>query len=189
MGPKSVGPGGGVALLWPVGEPLAERVGTGLPAGWSVAIGYDQEYVLSPKGSRPSRAVHPGLDLNRAGGDYGQAVYAVAAGAVEWAGEAAGSWGAVVLVHHSNVPGLGELWSQYAHLSRVDVSKGQQVAQGQILGAVGDAGGRFASHLHFELRRQALPAGHWPSGGGRPLDQAHAEVRRAYVNPLGRLGA
>jgi hypothetical protein len=41
----------------------------------------------------------------------------------------------------------------YAHLSRVSVSAGQNVAQGQKLGEVGDTGNVTGPHLHYEERR------------------------------------
>lgn len=178
---------GGVALVWPVGSPAAERVGTGLPAGWDIVIGWDQDYWLG---------VHSGLDINLPGeADFGQPVHAVAPGTVTWAGELAGTWGNAVLIHHSNVPGIGECWSQYAHLSAVDVRVGQVVAQDQQIGRCGNGatsghGPTVSAHLHFEIRRQNVPAGHWPSGRGKLQTPAvHAEVRRIYLDPWGKLGA
>jgi murein DD-endopeptidase MepM/ murein hydrolase activator NlpD len=40
----------------------------------------------------------------------------------------------------------------YAHLSRIDVHKGQGIEQGQRLGAVGATGWATGPHLHFEFR-------------------------------------
>jgi murein DD-endopeptidase MepM/ murein hydrolase activator NlpD len=40
----------------------------------------------------------------------------------------------------------------YAHLSRIDVKKGQHIDQGQRLGAVGMTGWATGPHLHFEFR-------------------------------------
>ncbi|MYB02631.1 MAG: M23 family metallopeptidase, partial [Acidimicrobiaceae bacterium] len=40
----------------------------------------------------------------------------------------------------------------YAHLSRIDVSEGQEVASGDRIGAIGSTGWSTGPHLHFELR-------------------------------------
>jgi murein DD-endopeptidase MepM/ murein hydrolase activator NlpD len=53
----------------------------------------------------------------------------------------------VVHVRHG-----GDRLTVYAHLSRVDVRKGQRLAQGQHLGAVGATGWATGPHLHFEFR-------------------------------------
>ncbi len=40
----------------------------------------------------------------------------------------------------------------YAHLSRIDVRVGQQIVQGNVLGATGNTGFTFGPHLHFAIR-------------------------------------
>lgn len=171
-----------------MGEPEAERHGTGLPAGWHVSIGFDREYLLSPAGRPPVRNVHPGIDLAAAAGaTCGAAVYAVADGVVVASATESGSWGTVVMLRH-DLPG-GPLWSQYAHLATREVSIGDRVAQGEVIGTVGDAGGKFACHLHLELRRIELPAGAWPAAGGASIELQHRRVREQYVDPIGLLGA
>lgn len=184
-------PAGAPALLWPVGEPASERLGAGLPAGWAISIGYDRVYNLSPKGRTPKPTVHPGLDLAAGVRTYGADVYAVAAGVVVYAGKPGGSWGSVIMIDHPNVPGFGRICSQYAHLSNRRVKVGAKVAQGQIIGDVGDSDGLFGAHLHFELRKAGPPmtnAGYWPSMGGADIAEQHRRVRAWYVNPYGRLG-
>jgi murein DD-endopeptidase MepM/ murein hydrolase activator NlpD len=94
---------------------------------------------------------HPILRTLRAhrGVDYaaptGTPVRSVANGVVEFSGWQNG-YGNVVKVQHGN-----ERSTLYAHLSRIDVRKGQAVEQGQRIGAVGATGWATGPHLHFEF--------------------------------------
>jgi len=96
--------------------------------------------------------LHPILKTWRAhlGVDYaaptGTAVRVVGDGTVESAGWQNG-YGNVVVVRHA-----GDRETRYAHLSRIDVRKGQRLDQGQTLGAVGATGWATGPHLHFEFR-------------------------------------
>ena len=76
----------------------------------------------------------------------GTAVRTVGDGVVDFAGVQNG-YGNVVFVKHQN-----QHVTVYAHLSRIDVHKGQSVEQGQKLGAVGATGWATGPHLHFEFR-------------------------------------
>lgn len=96
--------------------------------------------------------MHPILKQWRAhlGTDYaaptGTAVRTVGDGVVEFAGVQNG-FGNVVFVKHRN-----QHVTVYAHLSRIDVRKGESVEQGQRIGAVGATGWATGPHLHFEFR-------------------------------------
>ncbi|GAA4423765.1 peptidoglycan DD-metalloendopeptidase family protein [Acidovorax lacteus] len=96
--------------------------------------------------------MHPILKTWRAhlGTDYaaptGTPVRTVGDGVVEFAGVQNG-FGNVVFVKHRN-----QHVTVYAHLSRIDVRKGQSVEQGQTIGAVGATGWATGPHLHFEFR-------------------------------------
>ncbi len=75
----------------------------------------------------------------------GTEVRTVGDGVVEFAGVQNG-YGNVVKVSHAN-----KRDTLYAHLSRIDVKKGQRVQKGQSLGAVGSTGWATGPHLHFEF--------------------------------------
>lgn len=53
--------------------------------------------------------------------------------------------------HHVVIQTPDEKYNMYAHMSTVSVSDGQQVSQGQQIGAVGDTGDSTGPHLHFEV--------------------------------------
>jgi murein DD-endopeptidase MepM/ murein hydrolase activator NlpD len=86
---------------------------------------------------------HLGIDY---GAPAGTPVRSVGDGNIEFAGWQNG-YGNVVQIAHGN----GRA-TTYAHLSRVDVRKGQHVEQGQRVGAVGATGWATGPHLHFEFR-------------------------------------
>ncbi len=95
---------------------------------------------------------HPILQTWRAhlGVDYaaptGTPVRSVGDGVVEFAGVQNG-FGNVVMVKHRN-----NNVTVYAHLSRINVRGGQNISQGQNVGAVGQTGWATGPHLHFEFR-------------------------------------
>jgi murein DD-endopeptidase MepM/ murein hydrolase activator NlpD len=80
------------------------------------------------------------------GAPAGTPVRVIGDGTVEFAGWQNG-YGNVVQVRHDK-----ERTTLYAHLSRIDVRKGQKVEQGQNVGAVGATGWATGPHLHFEFR-------------------------------------
>lgn len=96
--------------------------------------------------------MHPILKVMRAhkGVDYGAptgtAVRSVGDGVVDFAGVQNG-YGNVIIIQHRN-----NLKTVYAHLSRINVRKGQSVSQSQNIGAVGATGWATGPHLHFEYR-------------------------------------
>ncbi len=87
--------------------------------------------------------VHRGVDY---AAPSGTPTYTVGDGVVEFAG-VQGGYGNMVIVRHANNHS-----TVYAHLSRIQVRKGQSVTQGQVVGAVGSTGWSTGSHLHFEFR-------------------------------------
>lgn len=102
------------------------------------------------------RRMHPILKSWRQhkGVDYaapkGTPIRSVGAGVVDFAGRQNG-YGNVVEVRHPN--GRKTL---YAHMSRIDVRKGQRIEQGQTVGAVGCTGWCTGPHLHFEFSENGV---------------------------------
>ncbi|HEX8199694.1 MAG TPA: peptidoglycan DD-metalloendopeptidase family protein [Isosphaeraceae bacterium] len=106
------------------------------PFGWRDAPGEPNDHRL-----------HEGGDY---AADIGTRVKAADGGNVVFAGPDAGYGNAVVISH-------GDGWyTRYAHLSRIEVSKGQTVEQGQRIGRSGDTGVPGQPHLHFEIRKGGL---------------------------------
>ncbi len=82
-------------------------------------------------------------------GQLGQAVSAVGAGVVRFAGEFQG-FGNMVIVDHG-----GGYFSIYGHLDDLQVKPDQEVVPGQGLGELGDSSTLREAALYFEIRRQA----------------------------------
>jgi murein DD-endopeptidase MepM/ murein hydrolase activator NlpD len=103
--------------------------------------------------------VHTGVDIPA---KSGTPVLAAAAGKVAWAGyglysgyyDEADPYGIAVLIRHDFGYKGARLYTVYAHLSRVDVVKGQRVEAGSRLGLSGETGKTTGPHLHFEVRQE-----------------------------------
>ena len=90
---------------------------------------------------------HPGIDIAN---DVGTPEVAADAGQVVFAGW--GDYGIYVEIEHSN-----GFHTVYGHMSRADVSTGQAVTKGQVIGLMGATGRATGPHLHFEIRYQGVP--------------------------------
>ena len=110
--------------------------GTSTGMGWPLSGSINSYY-----GYR-SGGFHNGLDI---GGGTGTPYYASAAGRVVTAGWS-GGYGYMILLDHGN-----GIMTRYAHSSKLLVSEGQQVSQGQNIGLVGSTGNSTGAHLHFEV--------------------------------------
>ncbi|MEW2251952.1 MULTISPECIES: M23 family metallopeptidase [unclassified Streptomyces] len=58
------------------------------------------------------------------------------------------AYGNAIVIRHGN-----GTYSQYAHLSRIDVKVGQIVGTGQHIAKSGNTGNSSGPHLHFEIRK------------------------------------
>lgn len=97
--------------------------------------------------------LHSGIDM--VGKIHGN-ILAIADGEIVWAG-VRGAYGNCVNIKHTALDG-SIFYSFYAHLSQINVTQGQTVTQGQVIGLQGGAktdpghGSSTGSHLHFEIR-------------------------------------
>ncbi|WP_395636387.1 M23 family metallopeptidase [Sphingorhabdus sp.] len=88
-------------------------------------------------------AMHAGLDFK---GPVGTPILSAAEGRVTFAGFN-GGYGKTVEITHAN-----GLLTRYAHLSGLNVTRGQMVKRGLQIGRMGSTGRSTGSHLHFEVR-------------------------------------
>lgn len=108
----------------------------------------------TPVTARPSshfgprrRRFHYGLDLAL---PTGEPIYAAFDGVVRIS-KRNKSYGNLVIIHHAN-----GLETYYAHMSKRNVSAGDHVKSGDIIGLCGNTGRSYGSHLHFEIRYMGL---------------------------------
>lgn len=118
------------AFAWPVSGTITS------PFGWR----------SNPFGGAPE--FHQGLDI---AAPTGTTVTASAGGTVLMA-QWYGGYGNYILIDNGGGYSTG-----YGHLSAFYVSAGQQVKQGQAIGAVGCTGECTGPHVHFEIRFNGKP--------------------------------
>lgn len=112
----------GISLIRPVSGTITSRFGAG---------------------SSIRRSSHTGLDI---AAPTGTTVVAAAPGTVTFSGYK-GSYGNMLVISHGN-----GVQTYYAHCSKLYVSSGTQVSQGQKIAAVGSTGNSTGPHLHLEIR-------------------------------------
>jgi LysM repeat protein len=104
-------------------------------------------------GARRTQGIHGfnGVDL---AAPAGTPILAAASGEVIVARASGwnGGYGLYVVIKHPR--GTQTL---YAHMSRLAVTTGEQVTQGQVIGYVGSTGRSTGDHLHFEVRGARNP--------------------------------
>jgi hypothetical protein len=99
-----------------------------------------------------TREPHHGVEFPN---KSGTPVYAAADGTIIFAGPDqiavyspwVNFYGNLVVIKHND-----DLFTLYAHLSKIDVEEGQAVSAGDKIGEVGRTGVAIGSHLHFEVR-------------------------------------
>jgi murein DD-endopeptidase MepM/ murein hydrolase activator NlpD len=105
--------------------------------------------IISGFGKKPNGERNDGINLAV---PEGTSVKAAEDGTVIYAGNELKSYGNLVLIRHSNG------WvSAYAHNSKLEVKRGDQVRRGQVVALSGMSGGVTTPQVHFELRKEATP--------------------------------
>jgi LysM repeat protein len=137
-----------------------KKISTGgkLPSSNSSSTKSIPGYFINPV---PSGHKTQGLhDHNRAidiGAPTGTPIRAAASGKVIFAKLGwNGGFGNLVIISHPN-----GTQTYYAHQSRLGVSYGEQVSQGQTIGYVGSTGHSTGPHIHFEVRGAKNPGADW----------------------------
>ncbi|MCQ2552975.1 MAG: peptidoglycan DD-metalloendopeptidase family protein [Clostridia bacterium] len=127
-------------------KPVPEKKGTGTFI-WPIK-NMKKSMITSKFGGRNTGIIgastnHEGMDI---GVPYGTKVYACDGGVVTFAGWRAG-YGYVVIIDHG---GLYE--TRYAHNSKLLVSTGDEIYQGQAIANAGNSGVSSGPHCHLEIR-------------------------------------
>ena len=105
--------------------------------GISSSFGYRKDPL------RLSLAFHGGIDFKS---NYAEPVLATSNGKVTWAGPH-GPYGNLVEIFHDS--GVS---TRYGHLKSVNVSLGQKISRGDLIGWMGSTGRSTGPHLHYETR-------------------------------------
>jgi len=88
---------------------------------------------------------HEGIDFTA---PVGTDIYATGDGIVASAERNRGGYGNCIIINH----GFG-YETVYAHMSKMDVKRGEKVKRGQVIGHVGNTGKSTAPHLHYEVHK------------------------------------
>ena len=131
-------------------EPVTEITQQGTVWNGTIIQGGNGKLIWPTGGGRVSRGfvgqypAHNGVDI---AGPIGTYIYAADSGVVTKALYTNVGYGIYCIVEHGGYQTL------YGHCSRLLVSVGQQVQQGQIIAYMGSTGNSTGPHLHFEVKR------------------------------------
>jgi murein DD-endopeptidase MepM/ murein hydrolase activator NlpD len=112
-------------------------------SGFSAPVPSGVSTPYRASGGSWSSGYHTGVDFRASSGTP---VKSVAPGTVVSAGWG-GAYGNEIVIRHND-----GRYSQYAHLSALNVRSGQSVSGGQQIGYSGSTGNSTGPHLHFEIR-------------------------------------
>jgi murein DD-endopeptidase MepM/ murein hydrolase activator NlpD len=128
---------------------------------------FNQNY-LQRRGNRS----HQGVDISVG---TGTPIKAWKDGVVVLVRNSPGGYGKYAIVKHGN-----KYHTLYAHCSSVDVSKGQQVKEGQVIAKVGSTGRSTGPHLHFEVREIGRPPQGLQTGGSLSMAKSYGGTHNPY---------
>ncbi len=114
-----------------------------LPAIWPVEGRLQGHFGSRTDPFSGEGAFHRGVDITA---PVGTPIRAAADGVILHA-QFVGGYGRLVVIDHGN-----GIQTYYAHMSRFAVVPGQEIRQGEVVGAVGTSGRSTAPHLHYEVR-------------------------------------
>ncbi|MFD7222213.1 peptidoglycan DD-metalloendopeptidase family protein [Streptomyces sp. NPDC059892] len=123
--------------------PAADTAEPSTGSGFTSPVDGPTSTPYRASGSSWSSGYHTGVDFSASSGTP---VKAVGDGTVVTAGWG-GSYGNQIVIQHSD-----GMYSQYGHLSSLEVSAGDTVSAGQQIGLSGSTGNSTGPHLHFEIR-------------------------------------
>jgi murein DD-endopeptidase MepM/ murein hydrolase activator NlpD len=121
--------------------PDGDSIGFAIPLRVGLAVTSHYGYRKHPV-TRHYR-LHEGIDFRAS---IGTRIYASKTGTVTYAARK-GGYGKTVSIQHED-----DFSTSYGHLSRIYVSVGDFVRQGQVIGLSGNTGISTGPHLHFEIR-------------------------------------
>lgn len=139
---------GAKELVVPV-KPKEKKTRANLPGSLATGSSVDSSgYFIPPVVCPITQTLHDkyGFDI---GCPKGTPIHAAAGGTVKFSKSHSwnGGYGWLVIIQHEN-----GMLTFYAHQSKIIVSVGDHVTQGQTIGYVGSTGHSTGPHLHFEVR-------------------------------------
>lgn len=105
--------------------------------------------VIANFGDRSDGTFNDGINI---AGSEGSPVKAAANGSVVYSGNQLQGYGNLLIIRHED----GYL-TAYAHLKDLDLSKGEVVKQGDVIGKIGKSGNVESPQLHFGVRKGREP--------------------------------
>ena len=166
----------------------------GFPVGVPDGKGY---YIGKKFWDRYSNLNHLGEDWSGEGesnSDFGDTIYAIASGYISFSEDLGFTWGGIVgivhkvenklsifedesIVHDTSIIQRGRyryIESFYAHCNSELVKQGQWVKKGDPIATMGNSGGRFVAHLHFEIR---------PNANDEICNGGYAKTPEGFIEP------